>query len=83
MPFSCRPCNSGLISYATGRLDLPLINEVNEGLTGLYIVAIVSGILGNHVWQLEVAYLKIKWSELYIYSMLAFVFISSIKRFGN
>ena len=50
MSSSAPPTNSYLIRYCTGSLDLPIINTVNEGLTSLMLIALVTGFTGNDVW---------------------------------
>jgi hypothetical protein len=82
-PFSFRPCSSWLISYATGRLDLGVINQVNEGLLMIAIVAIVGGILGNEVWTQPSFITGINWAETFIYPMYALIIIVSFIQSGN
>ena len=83
MPFSFRLCNSCLISYATGRLDLGVINQVNEGLLMVAIMAIIGGILGNEVWTQESVIKGITWAEAFIYPMYVLIVIVSFIQFFN
>ena len=68
---------SQLIRYATGKLDLGVINQVNEGLTTLYVVSIVSGIIGNEVWIRQSPIIDFTWNEVYTYPIVAFIVIIS------
>lgn len=56
--------NSYLIRYATGSLDLPIVNVINEGLTSLMIIAIVTGALGNEIWIQPSIIPSLLWTEL-------------------
>ena len=60
------PTSSSLNRYITGKLDLPIVNPVNEGLTAFIIVSLVSGIVGNYIWNEEIEILNITFLTLIV-----------------
>ena len=56
--------SSELKRYSTGVLDLPIVNVINEGLTFLMIVTIITGFTGNEVWITPSIIPSLLWTEL-------------------
>lgn len=80
---SYRPLSSRLISYATGKLDLPIVNPVNEGCTLLAVVSIFGGIMGNEYWTRESWFMGLHWNNVFIYPMVLFMAIGFVIKLNN
>lgn len=62
--------------YITGRLDLPIVNPVNEGLTLFMIVAVTTGIVGNHIWMMESGIMNLLWVDVAVVVFASFMSLS-------
>jgi hypothetical protein len=83
MHFSSRRFNSWIISYATGRLNLGVINQVNEGLLMIALMAIVGGIIGNETWSRESIIPRLTLAQAFVYPMFLLIAIVSTIQLAN
>lgn len=57
-----------------------MINPVNEGLTGVWIIVLGSGIIGNNIWNRQILGLKIPLHDAFMYVNIVLVFLNTAFR---